>query len=94
MIGLLMPGSMSEADEAVQEAWIRLSRSRRRRDRQPRVLETLMSANRLAYVLHHMFSVPFGEIGAILDRPPDAARQLASRGRRRIRGPRICGSGR
>ena len=50
------------------------------------VLETLTPAERLAYVLHDMFSVPFDEIGAILDRSPDAARQLASRGRRRIRG--------
>jgi ketosteroid isomerase-like protein len=50
------------------------------------VLETLTPAERLAYVLHDMFSVPFEEIGAILDRSPDAARQLASRGRRRIRG--------
>jgi len=49
------------------------------------VLETLTPAERLAYVLHDMFSVPFDEIGAILDRSPDAARQLASRGRRRIR---------
>jgi len=50
------------------------------------VLETLTPAERLAYVLHDMFSVPFDEIGAILDRSPDASRQLASRGRRRIRG--------
>jgi DNA-directed RNA polymerase specialized sigma24 family protein len=50
------------------------------------VLETLTPAERLAYVLHDMFSVPFDEIGAILGRSPDAARQLASRGRRRIRG--------
>jgi hypothetical protein len=50
------------------------------------VLETLTPAERLAYVLHDMFSVPFEEIGAILDRSPDAARQLASRGRRRVRG--------
>jgi hypothetical protein len=49
------------------------------------VLETLTPAERLAYVLHDMFSVPFDEVGAILDRSPDAARQLASRGRRRIR---------
>ena len=140
-----MLGSTSEADDAVQEAWIRLScsnagevdnletwlvtavgrvalnmlRSRKRRgevslevhlpdpivDRadgiDPEhealladsvglavlvVLETLTPAERLAYVLHDMFSVPFDEIGAILDRSPDAARQLASRGRRRIRG--------
>src|SRR4029453_18511690 len=50
------------------------------------VLETLTPAERLAYVLHDMFSVPFEQIGAILDRSPDAARQLASRGRRPIRG--------
>jgi len=49
------------------------------------VLETLSPAERLAYVLHDMFSVPFDEIGDILGRSPDAARQLASRGRRRIR---------
>jgi RNA polymerase sigma-70 factor (ECF subfamily) len=140
-----MLGSTSEADDAVQEAWIRLSRSdtgeidnleawlvsavgrvalnmlrsRRRRREEPLeahlpdpivdradgidpehealladsvglallvVLETLTPAERLAYVLHDMFSVPFDEIGAVLDRSPDAARQLASRGRRRIRG--------
>jgi len=50
------------------------------------VLETLTPAERLAYVLHDMFAVPFDEIAAILDRSPEAARQLASRGRRRIRG--------
>ena len=50
------------------------------------VLESLSPAERLAYVLHDMFSIPFEEIGAILDRSPDAARQLASRGRRRVRG--------
>ena len=49
------------------------------------VLETLTPAERLAYVLHDTFSVPFDEIGAILERSPEAARQLASRGRRRIR---------
>jgi RNA polymerase sigma-70 factor (ECF subfamily) len=140
-----MLGSTSEADDAVQETWIRLSRSnageidnleawlvtvvgrvalnilrsRETRREQPLdghlpdpivdradgvdpehealladsvglallvVLETLTPAERLAYVLHDMFSVPFDEIGAILDRSPEAARQLASRGRRRIRG--------
>src|ERR671921_404097 len=140
-----MLGSTSEADDAVQEAWIRLSRSnaaeidnlqawllsvvgrvalnmlrsRKRRGEEPLeahlpdpivdrpeggidpehealladslglallvVLETLSPAERLAYVLHDMFSVPFEEIGAILERSPEAARQLASRGRRRIR---------
>jgi RNA polymerase sigma-70 factor (ECF subfamily) len=138
-------GSPSEADDAVQEAWIGLSRanageidnleawlvtavgrvalnllrSRRTRREEPLdvhlpapivdrggggdpehealladsvglallvVLETLTPAERLAYVLHDMFSVPFEQIGAILERSPDAARQLASRGRRRIRG--------
>jgi RNA polymerase sigma factor (sigma-70 family) len=139
-----MLGSVSEADDAVQETWIRLSRSaageidnleawlvtavgrvalnmlraRKTRREEPLgahlpdpivdradgidpehealladsvglalfvVLETLTPAERLAYILHDMFSVPFDEIGAILDRSPDAARQLASRGRRRIR---------
>jgi RNA polymerase sigma factor (sigma-70 family) len=140
-----MLGSTSEADDAVQEAWIRLSRSnaaeidnfeawlvtvvgrvalnmlrsRKTRGEEPLdaqhlpdpivdraddidpehealladslglallvVLETLTPAERLAYVLHDMFSVPFDEIGAILERSPEAARQLASRGRRRIR---------
>ncbi len=139
-----MLGSTSEADDAVQDAWIRLSRSnageidnleawlttvvarvalnmlrsRRTLREEPLdqhlpdpivdradgidpehellladsvglallvVLQTLSPAERLAYVLHDMFSVPFDEIGAILDRSPDAARQLASRGRRRIR---------
>src|SRR5918993_1106633 len=116
-----MLGSTSEADDAVQEAWIRLSRSNAAeidnlqawlltvvgrvalnmlRSRKTRgeelladslglallvVLETLSPAERLAYVLHDMFSVPFEEIGAILERSPEAARQLASRARRRIR---------
>jgi RNA polymerase sigma factor (sigma-70 family) len=141
-----MLGSTSEADDAVQEAWIRLSRSnageidnleawlvtvvgrvalnmlrsRKTRREEPLdaqylpdpiveraggiddpehealladsvglallvVLETLTPAERLAYVLHDMFSVPFEEIGAILNRSPEAARQLASRARRRIR---------
>ena len=140
-----MLGSLSEADDAVQEAWIRLSRtdtsavenlggwlttvvarvalnmlrSRSTRREQPLdvhvpdpivdpvagtnpehealladsvglamlvVLETLPPPERLAFVLHDMFAVPFSEIGAILERSPDAARQLASRGRRRVRG--------
>src|ERR671913_617715 len=139
-----MLGSTSQADDAIQEAWIRLSRSnagqidnlqawllsvvgrvalnmlrsRKTRREQPLeahlpdpivdcaegidpehealladsvglallvVLEELRPAERLAYVLHDMFSVPFEEIGAILERSPEAARQLASRGRRRIR---------
>src|SRR5215213_9425933 len=139
-----MLGSLSEADDAVQETWLRLSRSdtddvenlggwlttvvarvslnilRSRRSwreesldvRMPEpivsrkdgtdpehealladsvglallvVPETLTPAERLAYVLHDLFSVPFEEIGSILERSPEAARQLASRGRRRIR---------
>src|ERR671921_1522628 len=144
-----MLGSLSEADDAVQEAWFRLSRSetsgvenlggwlttvvgrgcldmlrsrtsRRvvplgeplgRRVPEPLVsraegidpeheallsdsvglallvvLETLTPAERLAFVLHDMFAVPFDEIAPIVGRSPDAARQLASRARRRVRG--------
>jgi Sigma-70, region 4 len=50
------------------------------------VLETLAPAERLAFVLHDMFGVPFDEIAPIVDRSPAAARQLASRGRRRVQG--------
>ncbi len=50
------------------------------------VLETLSPAERLAFVLHDVFAVPFDEIAPIVDRSPEAARQLASRARRRIRG--------
>jgi RNA polymerase sigma factor (sigma-70 family) len=50
------------------------------------VLESLKPRERLAFVLHDMFAVSFQEIAAILDTPPDAARQLASRARRRLRG--------
>src|ERR687885_1544150 len=142
-----MLGSLSEADDAVQEAWLRLNRtdadeidnlggwlttvvarvalnmlrSRKSRREQPIgvrmpepivdradgvdpehealladslglallvVLETLSPAERLAFVLHDMFAVPFDEIAPILDRSPAAARQLASRGRRRVQGER------
>jgi RNA polymerase sigma-70 factor (ECF subfamily) len=138
-------GSLSEADDAVQEAWLRLSRTDpggvenlggwlttvvarvslnvlRSRDvrreepigvRVPEpivdradgadpehealladsvglallvVLETLSPAERLAFVLHDMFAVPFHEIAPIVDRSPEAARQLASRARRRVQG--------
>jgi RNA polymerase sigma factor (sigma-70 family) len=140
-----MLGSVSEADDAVQEAWLRLSRSdasrvenlggwlttvvarvsldmlrsRTARREQPLetrvpepivsndagadpehqaliadavglallvVLETLSPAERLAFVLHDMFGVPFDEIAPLVDRAPAAARQLASRARRRVRG--------
>ncbi len=49
------------------------------------LLDALTPAERVAFVLHDLFGVPFGEIGALVDRSPDAARQLASRARRRIR---------
>jgi RNA polymerase sigma factor (sigma-70 family) len=140
-----MLGSVTEADDAVQEAWLRLSRvdasevenldawlttvvarvslnmlrSRRQRREHPLdvhipepivdpvdgttpehealladsvglallvVLETLSPAERIAFVLHDMFAVPFDEIAPIVDRSPEAARQLASRARRRVRG--------
>jgi len=140
-----MLGSPSEADDAVQETWLRLSRIdadevenlggwltavvarvaldmlRSRRSwreesldvRMPEpivdrangtdpehealladsvglallvVLETLKPAERLAFVLHDMFAVPFDEIAPIVDRSPEAARQLASRARRRVQG--------
>src|SRR4051794_12107752 len=50
------------------------------------VLETLQPAERLAFVLHDVFAVPFEDIAPIVDRSPAAARQLASRARRRVRG--------
>lgn len=140
-----MLGSLSEADDAVQESWLRLSRShpdtienlsgwlttvvarvsldmlRSRRSRREEslvvgvqdpilgteeptgpehealladsvglallvVLETLAPPERLAFVLHDMFAVPFDEIAPIVGRTPTAARQLASRARRRVQG--------
>jgi RNA polymerase sigma factor (sigma-70 family) len=50
------------------------------------VLETLSPAERVAFVLHDLFAVPFDDIAALLDRSPEASRQLASRARRRVRG--------
>jgi RNA polymerase sigma-70 factor (ECF subfamily) len=52
------------------------------------VLETLSPAERLAFVLHDVFAIPFEEIAVVVDRTPTAARQLASRARRRVRGAR------
>jgi RNA polymerase sigma-70 factor (ECF subfamily) len=49
------------------------------------VLDTLTPAERLAFVLHDMFAMPFAEVAAVLDRSPEATRQLASRARRRVR---------
>ncbi len=140
-----MLGSLSEADDAVQEAWLRLSRAdagsvenlagwlttvvarvclnmlrtRESRREEPLdvhvpdpiighkdggdpehealladsvglallvVLDTLTPAERLAFVLHDMFAVPFEEIAPMIERSPAAARQLASRARRRVQG--------
>lgn len=140
-----MLGSLSEAEDAVQEAWLRLTRvdtsavenlagwlttvvarvcldvlrSRKARREEPMdvhltepsvgrgdgadpegeamlaesvgvallvVLDALTPAERLAFVLHDLFAVPFDEIAAIVGRSPDAAKQLASRARRRVRG--------
>jgi RNA polymerase sigma-70 factor (ECF subfamily) len=50
------------------------------------VLDSLSPAERLAFVLHDMFAVPFDEIAALIERSPEATRQLASRARRRVRG--------
>jgi RNA polymerase sigma factor (sigma-70 family) len=142
-----MLGSLSEADDAVQESWIRLNRTqasevdnlgawlttvvarislnvlrtRKARREEPIagrlpdvlvdrtdgidpehetlladsvglallvVLETLTPPERLAFVLHDIFGVPFDEIAPIVDRSPEAARQLASRARRRVRAER------
>jgi RNA polymerase sigma-70 factor, ECF subfamily len=138
-------GSVSEADDAVQEAWLRLQRAdaeeienlegwlttvvariclnivrdRRSHPEQPLdafvpepivatdaredpeqealladavgialqvVLDALSPAERVAFVLHDMFAVPFDEIAELLERSPEATRQLASRARRRVRG--------
>jgi RNA polymerase sigma factor (sigma-70 family) len=143
-----MLGSLSEADDAVQESWLRLSRSdmsgvenlggwlttvvarvcldilRSRESRREEpvgvhvpdpivsreggidpeyealladsvglallvVLDTLNPAERLSFVLHDVFAMPFDEIAPIVGRSPTAARQLASRARRRVRGATV-----
>jgi RNA polymerase sigma factor (sigma-70 family) len=143
-----MLGSLSDADDAVQDTWLRLSRSgpgevgnlggwlttivarvclnmlrsrHRRREQslevrlpdpvisqdaelQPEeealladsvglallvVLDTLTPAERLAFVLHDMFELPFEEIAPVVGRTPEAARQLASRARRRVKGAEL-----
>ena len=140
-----MLGSLTEADDALQDAWLRVSRAgaddvdnlggwlttivarvclnmlrardRRREDSleehlpdpvisaygepEPEeqalladsvglalliVLDTLTPAERLAFVLHDMFDLPFDEIATMVDRSPEATRQLASRARRRVKG--------
>jgi len=57
------------------------------------VLDTLSPSERLAFVLHDMFDLPFDEIGPMVDRTPAAARQLASRARRRVRGTESAAAG-
>src|ERR687883_1488213 len=143
-----MLGSLPEADDALQDAWLRVSRagaddvenlggwmttvvarvclnmlrSRKRRREEPFeaglpdpvitpegglqpeeealladsvglallvVLDTLTPAERLAFVLHDMFDLPFEEIAPMVGRTPEAARQLASRARRRVKGARV-----
>jgi RNA polymerase sigma factor (sigma-70 family) len=142
LVAFRMLGSLPEADDAVQNSWLRLSsadtselenltgwlttvvareclrtlRDRRRRREEPIgddlvtsvagaddpeaevlladtvgpalmvVLDTLAPAERLAFVLHDIFALPFAEIAAIVERSPAATRQLASRARRRVRG--------
>ncbi|MFE4577873.1 sigma-70 family RNA polymerase sigma factor, partial [Streptomyces chartreusis] len=53
------------------------------------VLDTLTPAERLAFVLHDLFGVPYEEVAAVVDRTPAAARQLASRARRRVQGAEV-----
>jgi RNA polymerase sigma factor (sigma-70 family) len=145
-VAMKLLGSLSEADDAVQETWLRLIRAdrddvanlggflttvvtrvalnmlRARRREEPWdvrvpdpvvtpesgadpeheavlgdavglallvVLEELAPAERVAFVLHDLFAVPFEEIAPMLDRSPAAARQLASRARRRVRGQEV-----
>jgi len=86
-----MLGSLSEAEDAVQETWLRLNGI------DPSTIEnldgwllvmldTLTPAERRVFVLHDLFGMPFDEIAAIVKRSPAAAKQLASRARRRVRG--------
>ena len=92
-------GSPGAAEDALREAWLRIERtgaaqadglSAWLRNSVSRVLlvvlDTLEPAERIALVLHDMFGVPFGEIAPVVGRTPAAARNLASRARRKVRG--------
>ena len=81
-----MFGSTAEADGAVQNAWLRLSGADSIGPALMVVLDSLTPAERLAFVLHDVFALPFDEIAVILERSPAATRQLASRARRRVHG--------
>jgi RNA polymerase sigma-70 factor (ECF subfamily) len=76
-----MLGSTGEAEDAVQEAWLRLARS------DPAEIENLGGwLTTVAFVLHDVFGVPFGEVASVIGRSPNAAKMLASRARRQVRG--------
>jgi RNA polymerase sigma-70 factor (ECF subfamily) len=87
-----MLGSRADAEDAVQEAWLRLARHDAAAiDNLGGWLTTVVGRvcidvppERLAFVLHDMFAVPFEEIGQIIGRSPDAAKMLASRARRKV----------
>jgi RNA polymerase sigma-70 factor (ECF subfamily) len=86
-----MLGSLAEADDAVQETWLRLSRSytgdvENLGEWLTTVLDRLTPAERIAFVLHDLFAVSFADIGPIVGRSPSAAKKLASRARNRVRG--------
>jgi RNA polymerase sigma-70 factor (ECF subfamily) len=90
-----MLGSPAEADDALQEAWIRVNRADTSEVDNiggwlttvvSRVCLAMLDTRRLAFVLHDLFAVPFEDIAEILDRTPASARQLASRARRRVQG--------
>src|SRR5689334_614845 len=94
-----MLGSRAEADDAVQDAWLRLSRSDTSEVANLRgwlttvvaricldMLRSRTSRGEVALVLHDLFGIAFDDIAPLVDRTPEATRQLASRARRRVRG--------